>query len=186
MKVIYSHIRVIPLMLSLLGLAACSPNENETQPQAKQHSISTPVTSNQASTIASDVALTVFKSPTCGCCKIWIDHLEQNGFVSDVDETSDLAATKSKLGIKPEYQSCHTAVSKEGYAFEGHIPAKFIRQFIKEKPADVIGLAVAGMPLGSPGMEVDDKFTPYQILQLNKDGSSQVYADVKTAAEQYE
>jgi len=183
MTLIFSHIRVFFLAFALLGLVACSPNENEPKLSAEQHQASAP---HQASSIASSVALTVFKSPTCGCCKTWIDHLEQNGFVSEVDETSDLAATKNKLGIKPEYQSCHTAVSKDGYVFEGHIPAKFIQRFIKEKPENVIGLAIAGMPLGSPGMEVGDKFTPYQIFQLNKDGSSQVYAEVKTAAEQYE
>ena len=80
--------------------------------------------------------------------------------------------------IKPEYRSCHTSVSNNGFIFEGHIPAKYITKFLLEDHPNAIGLSVPGMPLGSPGMEFDDRFTPYNILILYKDGSSEVYAEI--------
>jgi len=134
---------------------------------------------------AENIALQVYKSPTCGCCSVWIDHLEQSGFTTQTHHPRDLNGLKTRFGIPNRYQSCHTAVSSDGYIFEGHIPAKVIRQLLAEKPADVIGLSVPGMPVGSPGMEVDDKFMPYQVLLLNKDGSTEVYAEFSTAAEQF-
>ena len=85
---------------------------------------------------------------------------------------------KEKYNIKPEYRSCHTGVSEDGYIFEGHIPSKYITQFLSEKNPDAIGLSVPGMPLGSPGMEVGDRFTPYDILILYKDGTHKVYAEI--------
>jgi hypothetical protein len=142
-----------------------------------------------ADTVAGDAAenieLQVYKSPTCGCCSVWIDHLEQSGFITETHHPRDLNGLKTRFGIPNRYQSCHTAVSNDGYIFEGHIPAKVIRRLLAEKPADVIGLSVPGMPVGSPGMEVDDKFMPYQVLLLNKDGSTEVYAEFSTAADQF-
>jgi len=85
---------------------------------------------------------------------------------------------KEKYNIKPEYRSCHTGVSEDGYIFEGHIPSKYITQFLSEQNPDAIGLSVPGMPLGSPGMEVGDRFTPYDILILYKDGTHKVYAEI--------
>ena len=85
---------------------------------------------------------------------------------------------KEKYNIKPEYRSCHTGVSEDGYIFEGHIPSKYITQFLSEKNPNAIGLSVPGMPLGSPGMEVGDRFTPYDILILYKDGTHKVYAEI--------
>ena len=80
--------------------------------------------------------------------------------------------------IKPKYRSCHTAVSEDGYIFEGHIPSKYIEKFLSEKNPNAIGLSVPGMPLGSPGMEVGDRFTPYDILILYQDGTNKVYAEI--------
>jgi hypothetical protein len=80
--------------------------------------------------------------------------------------------------IKPEYRSCHTGVSSNGYIFEGHVPSKYVTQFLSEDHPSAIGLSVPGMPLGSPGMEVGDRFMPYKVLILYKDGTSKVYADV--------
>ncbi|WP_369802079.1 DUF411 domain-containing protein [Microbulbifer sp. Q7] len=82
-------------------------------------------------------------------------------------------------------QSCHTSVSADGYVFEGHIPAKLIRQFLRNPPAGARGLAVPAMPLGSPGMEVGDRFTPYKVLQLNRDGSTSVYANIDHFEQQH-
>ena len=102
-----------------------------------------------------------------------------------IHNSKKLAEFKEEKGIAPKFRSCHTAVSKDGYVFEGHIPAKFIQQFLNEKPEGAIGLSVPGMPLGSPGMEVGNKFSPYQVLQLNIDGSSSIYASINNAQEQY-
>lgn len=129
--------------------------------------------------------LQVLKDPSCGCCEGWVTHVSERGFMAQISHPQDLNAEKLRLGIAPQFQSCHTAVSDEGYVFEGHIPANIITRFLAEKPADALGLAVPGMPLGSPGMEVGDQFRPYDVLQLNKDGSSRVYAHIATQAEQY-
>lgn len=132
------------------------------------------------------IILDVYKSPTCGCCKKWISHVDENGFQSKAHNRRDTSVIKDKKGIAPRYRSCHTAISKEGYAFEGHVPAKYIQQFLKEKHADdVIGLSVPAMPVGSPGMEVKDKFQPYKVLLLKSDGSYDVYAVVDSYKEQF-
>jgi hypothetical protein len=133
----------------------------------------------QSQSIDSKFSLLVHKTPTCGCCKKWIEHLESNGFSPSSKDHRSLQGVKEKYNIKPEYRSCHTAVSKDGYIFEGHIPSKYIAQFLAEKNLDAIGLSVPGMPLGSPGMEVGDRFTPYDVLILFKDGTSKVYAEIK-------
>ena len=127
----------------------------------------------------SEVSLLVHKTPTCGCCKMWIKHLEGNGLTISVEDHSSLQEIKVKYDIKPEYRSCHTGVSKDGYIFEGHIPSKYITQFLSEEHPNAIGLSVPGMPLGSPGMEVEGMFTPYDVLILFKDGTSEVYAEVR-------
>ena len=124
-------------------------------------------------------SLLVHKTPTCGCCKKWVKHLEANNFSTMVNDHQNLQKVKEQHSIKPKYQSCHTAVSQDGYVFEGHIPSKFIKQFLANPEADAIGLAVPGMPLGSPGMEVEGRFMPYDVLVLYKDGSSKVYAEVR-------
>jgi hypothetical protein len=130
------------------------------------------------------VSLDVHKSPTCGCCSLWIDHLQHAGVKAHGQDHDDLNPIKQKYRIDPQYQSCHTAVSQRGFVFEGHVPARFIKSFLAAPPKDAIGLAVPGMPLGSPGMEVDNRFTPYQVLLLKADGSSDVFAHVNSPADQ--
>ena len=124
-------------------------------------------------------SLLVHKTPTCGCCKKWVKHLEANNFSTMIKDHQNLQKVKEQHSIKPKYQSCHTAVSQDGYVFEGHIPSKFIKQFLANPEEDAIGLTVPGMPLGSPGMEVQGRFMPYDVLVLYKDGSSKVYAEVR-------
>ena len=124
-------------------------------------------------------SLLVHKTPTCGCCKKWVKHLEANSFSTMIKDHQNLQKVKEQYSIQPKYQSCHTAVSKDGYIFEGHIPSKFVKQFLANPEADAIGLSVPGMPLGSPGMEVEGRFMPYDVLILYKDGSSKVYAEVR-------
>jgi len=129
--------------------------------------------------------LTVYKSPTCGCCKVWINHLEEYGFEATTEHPADLDGVKRRLGITSQTASCHTGVSSQGYVFEGHVPAKYIKTFIENPPENAIGLSVPAMPLGSPGMEMEDRFHPYKVIQMNKDGTMQVYASVDEQAQQY-
>ena len=130
-------------------------------------------------TTSNSPLLLVHKTPTCGCCKQWIKHLEKNGFSISIKDHQNLQEIKESYQIKSEYRSCHTGVSKDGYIFEGHIPSKYITQFLSEEHSNAIGLSVPGMPLGSPGMEVEGKFMPYDVLILFKDGTSKVYAEVR-------
>lgn len=167
--------RVLRPALFALGactLLACQQESSSMVSAAESSSAETPV-------------LQVLKDPSCGCCEGWVTHVSERGFMAQISHPQDLNGEKLRLGIAPQYQSCHTAVSEEGYVFEGHIPANIITRFLAEKPANALGLAVPGMPLGSPGMEVGDQFRPYDVLQLNKDGSSSVYAHIATQGEQY-
>ncbi|MCW8327934.1 DUF411 domain-containing protein [Photobacterium sp. SDRW27] len=116
-----------------------------------------------------------YQSPYCGCCKEWVKHMEDNGFEMEVVYEQDLTPKKIELGIRPEYASCHTA-EIEGYTFEGHVPASEIQRFIESKPTRMIGLAVPGMPMGSPGMEYDDKKDPYDVLAFDKNGKTMVWS----------
>ena len=129
--------------------------------------------------INAETSLLVHKTPTCGCCKMWVEHLKRNGLKANTQDHENLDEIKKMYGIKPQYRSCHTAVSKDGYIFEGHIPSKYITQFLSENHPNAIGLSVPGMPIGSPGMEVGDRFMPYDVLILYKDGSSNVFAEVR-------
>ena len=103
---------------------------------------------------AEATTITVYKTPTCGCCTKWIDHLEDEGFAVDARDLPDLTALKAENGVPGRLASCHTA-TVEGYVVEGHVPAEDIRRLLADRPA-VAGLAVPGMPLGSPGMEHPD------------------------------
>ena len=123
--------------------------------------------------------LLVHKTPTCGCCKMWVDHMENNGFTINTQDHQSLIKIKDNLKIEPQFRSCHTAVSPKGYFLEGHIPGKYVSQFLTENNPDAIGLSVPGMPLGSPGMEVEGRFTPYDVLIHFRDGTSKVYAEVR-------
>lgn len=126
-------------------------------------------------------SMTVFKTPTCGCCQKWVDHMTDNKFTSNVVNLNDLSSIKTKYGIEGRYRSCHTGVvvTKSGdYVFEGHVPAEHVEAFLASPPEGAIGLSVPGMPAGSPGMEMGDRKDYYQVLLLNKDGSSTIYAHV--------
>lgn len=123
--------------------------------------------------------LIVHKTPTCGCCKMWVNHMENNGFAINTQDHQSLLKIKDNLKIEPQFRSCHTAVSSEGYFFEGHIPGKYVSKFLKESNPKAIGLSVPGMPLGSPGMEVEGRFTPYDVIIHFRDGTTKVYAEVR-------
>ena len=116
--------------------------------------------------------VTVYKTPTCGCCSKWVKHLESNGFVVEAKNLSNLDLVKKKFGVEAQFQSCHTA--KIGnYVVEGHVPAADIKLMLAEKP-DIHGLAVPGMPMGSPGMEGPRKDT-YHVLAINSGANPTIY-----------
>ncbi len=173
------------LGLALLPLLFACGESTETPP-AKAEASQTEVAQESTPQTETPTHLDVYKSPTCGCCGKWVEHAEQRGFSLSTHHPADLNKLKADKGIAPEVQSCHTAVSAEGYVFEGHIPARYIRDFLAAPPAGARGLAVPAMPVGSPGMEVEGRFTPYEVLLLKDDGATEVYARVTTPAQQYQ
>lgn len=165
----FNSIKRYLIVVVLLSIAACSDNSN--------------VPNIAADLGVLPIKLDVFKSPTCGCCAKWVDHITLHGFKTAEHLPSNLQQFKLDKGIAPRYQSCHTGVSKEGYVFEGHIPAEVMKRFLLEKPAGAIGLSVPGMPVGSPGMEMGERYDDYNVLLLMKDGTAQVYHKVRHASE---
>jgi len=117
--------------------------------------------------------ITVYKSPTCGCCSKWADHLRKEGFKVKTENTNNMKSVKSMAGVEPKLASCHTALI-DGYVIEGHVPAADIKRLLKERPK-VKGLSAPGMPMGSPGMEAPRK-QAYQVLSFDKDGKTAVFA----------
>lgn len=127
-------------------------------------------------TAASAFAIKVYKDPSCGCCTAWVDHLNANGFAATVDESTDMATLKTKLGVPDDLTSCHTGVI-EGYAIEGHVPAGEIKRLLKQKPK-AAGIAVPGMPVNSPGMEVEGMADErYTVWLFAKDGTRSAFAE---------
>jgi hypothetical protein len=117
----------------------------------------------------------VFKTPTCGCCSQWVEHMRANGFTVRANDLNDLTDIKKSRGVPDQVQSCHTAVVN-GYVVEGHVPAADVHRMLKEKPA-IAGIAVGGMPIGSPGMESPYvKAQPYNVMSFDKAGTTRVFA----------
>lgn len=122
-------------------------------------------------------AMTVYKTATCGCCSAWVEHVRQAGF--DVEainvERARLVEYKRQAGLDQRLASCHTA-RIDGYVIEGHVPATDIRRLLEERP-DVAGLAVPGMPTGSPGMEYGDRVDPYRVIAFDDEGGMRIFAE---------
>lgn len=120
--------------------------------------------------------LTVYKSASCGCCRAWVDHMRGAGFTVRTVDTEDLGRVKGELGVPATLQSCHTAVIG-AYLVEGHVPAADVKQLLARKPA-VRGLAVPGMPIGSPGMEQGDPkdYDRYEVMAFTAQGRTSVFA----------
>jgi hypothetical protein len=135
----------------LLGLAACAKDPAPTGP-----------------------VIEVWKDPSCSCCAKWMDHLRANGFSVVVHEERKLNPLKSQLGIPQELWSCHTAKAA-GYAIEGHVPAEDIKRLLAEKPT-AKGLAVPNMPIGSPGMEMENRRDPYDVMLFGAAAQPSVWA----------
>lgn len=139
---------------------------------------------SETSVVAKNNIIEVHKSPTCGCCSGWVKHMEDSGFETHVNHPQNLTSLKNKMGVPANARSCHTAISKQGYVFEGHIPAKMIKAFLKNPPVDAKGLVVPAMPVGSPGMEYNNQFMPYSVLLLNQDGTVSPYAEINSPEDQ--
>ena len=117
----------------------------------------------------------VFKSPTCGCCGAWVEHMRAAGFTVKVTEVDDTTAARKRLGLPDRFGSCHTA-TVGGYVLEGHVPAAEVKRLLAAKPK-AIGLAVPGMPPSAPGMDVPGRKDPYQVLLVDSTGQSTVFAN---------
>lgn len=161
------------LLLGVSGsLLACT-----SKPEAD--AASAPVTAT-ASANEDGSTVVVYKSPTCGCCSDWIEHMEKSGFSVEVHDVADVSPVKRELGVGQSLWSCHTAKVGD-YVLEGHVPADQVVRMLAEKPA-IRGLAVPGMPIGSPGMDVGyDKSTwqDYDVVAFDPAGGTSVYAHIK-------
>jgi hypothetical protein len=124
--------------------------------------------------VASAIKVTVFKDPNCGCCQQWVEHLRKHSFEVAVRDTSDVSGAKRTARVPEQLYSCHTAFVG-GYVVEGHVPAADIQRLLKEKPR-IAGIAVGGMPAGSPGMEMGSRKDPYDVVAFDRDGTTRLFA----------
>lgn len=119
-------------------------------------------------------AVTVYKSPSCNCCTEWVDYMRDQGFPVEIESKLNMQPVKDQVGIPSSLEACHTAVV-ESYVVEGHVPAEDVKRLLRERP-EVKGLAVPGMPVGSPGMERGDRVEPYDVLAFTSEGETSVFA----------
>jgi hypothetical protein len=130
---------------------------------------------SSSSSVSADLpSVTVYKSPTCGCCGDWVTHLRDSGFPVEVEARANLRPVKQQLGVPDELASCHTAVVGN-YVVEGHVPAEQVKRLLREGP-DLRGVSVPGMPIGSPGMERGDRVEPYAVVGFTANGDTTVVA----------
>jgi hypothetical protein len=157
-----------------LAAAACGAPSGEARPSAPEAPAAAVGTARApgAATAASALLAVVYKTPTCGCCAKWVDHLKANGFAVEVHDVEAVEPTKAELGIPAALASCHTA-KIGGYVFEGHVPAEVIQRVLREKP-QITGVAVPGMPMGSPGMEGPSR-DRYDVVAFDGNGQTSVY-----------
>ena len=123
---------------------------------------------------AAAATLAVTKTATCGCCSKWVEHMRKAGFTVTVRDVADVTPTAKRLGVPDHLRSCHTA-QIGGYAIEGHVPAADVKKLLAKRPK-AAGIAVAGMPMGSPGMEHGDHRQPYETILFDKAGKTQIFA----------
>ena len=121
------------------------------------------------------VEMTVYRSPSCGCCGKWLEYIKQNRFNVKSVISDDMQAIKEKYGLPDKLASCHTAVV-DGYIIEGHVPAEDIQKLLQLKPK-IAGISAPGMPLGSPGMEMGGQKDAYRVMSFDKDGNIEVFAE---------
>ncbi|WP_166482057.1 DUF411 domain-containing protein [Scytonema sp. UIC 10036] len=122
--------------------------------------------------------ITVYRSPSCGCCGAWVKHMQKHGFQIKDIKTDEIEAIKQKYNVPQELASCHTAII-DGYLMEGHIPANDIKRFLKQK-STLAGLAVPGMPVGTPGMEIENKKQPFAVVAFGNKGEVKVFQEYQS------
>ena len=157
------------LLAASLVLVGCTAAQNSRQLTSENVT----ATAETQAVLASEI--TVFRSPTCGCCGKWIDHAEAAGFQVKDEVTEDMSAIKQQYGVPQNLTSCHTTVVGD-YVVEGHIPVEDVQRLLVEKP-DVAGIAVPGMPIGSPGMESGDYTEPYTVFSFTESGETDAFAE---------
>lgn len=157
--------KVLSALLLALLVVACG---DDGPPQPEASAAQAKATEEKAA--STDKVLEVYKSPTCGCCGAWVEHMEANGYQVVVHEQQNLQSIKEKAGILPGQGSCHTAFIGD-YVIEGHVPAADVDRLLAEAP-DAKGLTVPGMPVGSPGMEMGDRVDAYDVLLFDENGTT--------------
>jgi len=162
------------LSLSALALLAACGGTGTPDESAAASSEPTPV---MAAAIAdADLpSIVVYKTAACGCCNGWVEHLQAAGFEVDARNVTDLMSVKRDAGVPVDHSSCHTGLI-DGYVVEGHVPADIVKQMLAERP-DIAGIAVPGMPVGSPGMEGPGA-RPYEVKAFTRQGATSVYAEI--------
>lgn len=193
-----SRRRILGATLALLSsaglLAACQGKEaapaianagSKADPHAGHNMAASSPTPSPAPAGMSTVAfIEVWKTPTCGCCKMWIEHLEKEGFSVKANDVQQTAPIRTQLRIPDDMGSCHTGLVA-GFAIEGHLPASEIKRLLAEPISlreQVIGLSVPGMPIGSPGMEMGTKRDKFDVMLVLKSGSHRVYQSYSSLA----
>lgn len=168
-------------VLLLLALGACNgagkadptPAADDGAAPAPQSGQTAANPGQTAQAAQGTTRMVVYKTPTCGCCRAWVENMQAAGFAVEVHDMPDVAPVKQEHGVPGHLASCHTAIV-DGYVVEGHAPADVIRRMLAERP-QVAGIAVPGMPAGSPGMEMGSRKDPYDIIAFSRDGKVSVY-----------
>lgn len=145
---------------------------------AEPVSVNGSVWDQETESLSEPLSVAVYRSPSCGCCGEWIKHLDKHGFKVTDTKTDEMTAIKEKYNVPQDLASCHTAIVN-GYVVEGHIPADDIKRLVKQKP-DIAGIAVPGMPLGSPGMEAGERKESFAVLAFNRDGNFEVFKEYQS------
>lgn len=168
-------------ILAAFALIGCSPapenrlTSQDTQRSEPKENTKRTDTDLQKISGTNDLAITVYKSPTCGCCTSWESHISKAGFEVTSRPTDQMSSIKNQFKVPASIQSCHTAVIG-GYVIEGHVPAADIKRLLKEKP-DIAGLAAPGMPPNSPGMQPEgEKPSKYDVLSFDRQGKTKVFS----------
>ena len=155
------------LALACLGIAACSRSD-------RGEAANRPAGSDQAQLVPT-TAMLVYRDPSCGCCENWASRARAAGFEVSVRDEPDIAGLKARVGIPSQLASCHTTVVGE-YVLEGHVPIEYVAKLLRERPPEVRGLAVPGMPAGSPGMEVPGRnVEPFEVFAFDDRGVFRAY-----------
>lgn len=163
------------LILGGLALTGCSPSGSSNGGSESRQILAAAQSSATPSPATREAAMTVYRDPSCGCCEAWADIAREAGYQVTLLDDSDMAAVKLRLGVPPGLASCHTALV-DGYVVEGHVPLDQVDRLLRERPADIKGIAVPGMPIGSPGMEVPDGTRkPFQVIAFDQAGETSIY-----------